>query len=345
MPVEVVQTCRFEVSDLPSETVIFGGTAAMRGVRDQIERILHNDLPVLIRGESGTGKEVIAKFLHSRSDRGHLPFVKLNCAAMQPGSLEIEFFRGGGPDSSHKADRGLVEAVAGGTLFLDEVGELSWECQAKLLDLLEDGQIRLAGGQRARVVCSTNRDLERAVEQRTFRRDLFYRIEVIGLQLVPLRERKQDIPQLCRHFVQKLAQKFGRVVPELSPQSMRLLLQWNWPGNLCELENSVARLVVLGDDKTLKLDVDRQREPRQQRNGASQVRPGSDRKRRRVTALPARGMMLRALKANRWNRRKAAEDLNMSYRAFLARMREAGVPRRGTASHGESGPKWDPEIG
>lgn len=331
MPTDLVQSFRIDVADLPNEAVIFGRTAAMREVHGQIERILHNDLPVLIRGESGTGKEMIAKFLHARSDRRDSPFVKVNCAAIPASLLEGELFgyENGGSDG---AERGLVESAAGGTLFLDEIGDLDWELQTKLLDLLGDGQSprsveNESKSARARVVCSTNRDLEKAIERRAFRQDLFYRIDVINLNLKPLRERKEDIPQLCEHFLEKLGKKFERPAPPLTAGALKLLQQWNWPGNLRELENRIARHVVLGDEGALGVDLNRQADPAP---GLSHMpaRKGHMNEASRPATPVARSALLRALKANRWNRRKAAESLNISYRSLLFRLREAGVPQR-----------------
>jgi two-component system, NtrC family, response regulator AtoC len=330
MPTDLVQSFRIDVADLPNEAILFGDSAAMREVHGQIERILHNDLPVLIRGESGTGKEMIAKFLHARSDRRDSPFVKVNCAAIPASLLESELFgyEGGNAD----AEPGLVESAAGGTLFLDEIGDLDWELQIKLLDLLEDRQASPAGGSegkraRARVVCSTNRDLEEAVERRAFRQDLFYRIDVINLNLTPLRERREDIPRLCEHFLEKLAKKFERSAPALTPGALTLLKQWSWPGNLRELENRIARLIVLGDERVLESELNRQVEPARRLNQAP-ARSGHLSETSRQASPVSRSVLLKALKASHWNRRRAAEALNISYRSLLCRLREVGVPQR-----------------
>jgi two-component system, NtrC family, response regulator AtoC len=335
MPAELVQSFHIDAADLPSESVIFGGTAAMREVCAQIERILDNDLPVLIRGESGTGKEVVAKFLHARSSRRDAPFVKVNCAAIPASLLESELlgYEAGSFNGAREAKPGMVEIAAGGSLFLDEIGDMDWALQTKLLHLIEDGHyFRVGGGQerlaRVRIICATNTDLEKAVERRAFREDLFYRIEVINLRLLPLRERKQDIPLLCEHFLEKLARRFDRRVPPLSPGAMHLLKQWSWPGNLRELENCMGRVVILGDECALGAELGRQlahgrtEDNLPARNG--HLKDAS----RQAASTAARTVILKVLQANRWNRRKTAEDLNMSYRSLLYKLREAGVPQR-----------------
>jgi len=329
MPSELIQCLRIDEADLPNESVIFGKTLAMREVRSQIERILHHDLPVLIQGESGTGKEVIAKFLHARSDRRNLPFVKVNCSVLHGNSTGSKIFDAGrhtaGQDSRNDD---LAEITAGGTLFLEEIGDLDWGLQAKLLSLLEDWQSGSSvrwSRPKTRMVCSTNRDLEDAVERRAFRRDLFHRVDVITLHLAPLRERRDDIPQLCEQFLEKLSAKFNKDVPVLNPAAIQLLKRWTWPGNLRELENRMARLVVLGNDGALEFEMRRQAELLRQYEDAAPTF-GGNRQPDSRTVRPARVSVLRALKANRWHRRRASE------RPFMARMRETGVSRRRAGS-------------
>jgi len=265
MPADLTPSFRIEQTDLPSEAVIFGDTPAMREIRGRIERALHNDLPVLIRGESGTGKEVIGRFLHVRSDRRQEPFVKLNCAAVPAGLLESELFghEQGAFAGAKEIKRGLVEIADGGTVFLDEIGEMDWELQTKLLRLLKDGRYVRVGGREerpalVRVICSTNSDLAAAVEHQTFRQDLLFRLDVISLHLSPLRERKEDIPQICEYLLAKLAKQFGKRTPKLAPAAVQVLKQWRWPGNLRELENWIARIVIFGSEEVLGLELKRQ---------------------------------------------------------------------------------------
>jgi two-component system response regulator AtoC len=348
MSADVAQSFRIEPTELPCEAVIFGRTAAMREMRGKIDRILDNDLPALIRGESGTGKELVARFLHLHSDRRERPFVKMNCAAIPGALLESELLGSekGTLTGPIEAKRGLVEIADGGTLFVDEIGDMHLSLQAKLLDLLQDGHyVRIGGNEereaRVRVVCATSRDLEAAVESGAFRQDLFYRIDVVCLNLLPLRDRREDIPELCDFFLSKLAGKFGKKEPRLTPTALHLLKQWNWPGNLRELENWIARVIIFGADEALGAELRRQ-VALPSSVDSRQTRDGDFKEASRETASAAtRAVILQVLQANHWNRRKTAQDLNMSYRSLLYKLRDAGMPQRrrshkGLHSHGNS---------
>lgn len=335
MPTELSQNFRVDLADLPSESAIFGCTPAMLEIRNKIDHLRSNNLPVLIQGESGTGKEVVARFLHSQSDRCDAPFVKLNCAAVPANLLESELFGREEGVNGATAERlpGLVEIAEHGTLFLDEIGEMDWNLQGKLLRLLQDGTSPQAGFREeglgyVRVICASNVDLQRAVELGTFREDLFYRIDVVRLHLSPLRERKNDIPQLCEYLLQKLARQFNRTAPKLNPATLNLLKQWNWPGNLRELENWIARAIVYGDDTGLGDELRRQIAAGHTHNGRQHhVSPLKGVSRRPMSATTT-AAILRVLRENRGNRRKTAQDLNMSYRSLLYRLREAGFQYR-----------------
>ena len=343
MATKLDETLRIALADLPSEAVIFGGTPAMREIRDRIESVRSSDGPVLIQGESGTGKEMIARFLHTRSHRHDRPFVKLSCAAMPAGLLEREVF-GCEQESSSRAteDRlGLIEVAGGGTLFLREIGDANLDLQDKLVRLLRDGTYTRAGGRgeqigRAQVVCATNVDLGGAVASGSFRAELFDRLETVHLRLSPLRDRKNDIPPLCEYYLRKLSREFQRSIPELSADTMQLLKQWDWPGNLLELKNWLARAIILGDDQALALELGRRIEAH---HGLTQPRIGSFGEgtgRADLTATST--VILRALESNRWNRRKTAEALHMSYRALLYKLRGVGLPQRRRTHRGPPRP-------
>jgi two-component system, NtrC family, response regulator AtoC len=335
MPANLTQSLRIDSAELPGEAVIFGCTAAMGEIRNTIDQVGTSDLPILIQGENGTGKEVIARYIHSHSKRGDTPFVKLNCAAVPTSLLESELFGyEKGSFTGARDDRpGLIEIAGGGTLFLDEIGEMHRSLQGKLLQLLHDGSYTRIGSGTERVgqirlICASNMDLKQAVETGTFRQDLFYRIDVVNLRLPALRERKNDIPQLCDYFLQKLARKFGRKALELNPATQRLVMQWGWPGNLRELENWIARGVILGEFETVATELRRKLaftggfESREMRSSA--LKEAS----RRAASAATSAVILKVLQANRWNRRKTAEDLNMSYRSLLYKLREAGISQR-----------------
>jgi len=342
MSTELKQGSGIDPAELPDEAVIFGGTLAMREIRGKIDSVLSNDLPVLIQGESGTGKEVIARFLHTRSSRHEAPFVKLNCAAIPANLIESELFGSekGSFAGASEGRPGLVEIADGGTLLLNEIGDMNLELQRKLLRLLRDGSYARIGGReqrsgRIRVVCATNVHLQEAVESGAFREELFYRIDVVSLRLSPLRDRKNDIPQLCEHFLQKLSRQFRKSIPQLHPATLDLLKQWDWPGNLRELENWIARAIILGDDEAVSAELSSQLKPP---NGFAGRQPRLNSLKdetNRTTSAVASTLILKALQANRWNRRKTAVELNMSYRALLYKLRDVGLPQRRRTHRGD----------
>jgi len=341
MSIDLAQSYRIDPNDLPSDAVIFGSTSAMREIQYRIERTLNSDLPVLIRGESGTGKELIAKYLHSHSCRREGPFVKLNCAAIPIGLLESELlgYEKGAFTGASDTKRGLVEIASSGTLFLDEIGDMDWALQTKLLHLLQDGHYARIGSREerqanARIICATNCDLYAAVAKHTFREDLFYRIDVIGLHLPPLRERREDIPQLAEYCMQKLAKKYGRKPEQLTPTVLHLLKQWGWPGNMRELENWIVCVLILGSEQALSEELKR-RVVISMHADNPQSHPGHLKEAsRQATSMAARSLILKVLQDNHWNRRKTAADLNMSYRSLLYKLRDAGVPQRRRSSNG-----------
>jgi two-component system response regulator AtoC len=322
-------------ADLPDDEIIFGATPAMQDVRNTIARVCETDLPVLIRGETGSGKEIIARYVHTRSRLRDAPFVKLNCAAIPVHLLESELlgYEKGAFTGANESKPGLVEIADGGTLFLDEIGDMAPSLQTKLLHLLQDGRYSRIGGREdrqahVRIICATNCDLEAAVKTRTFRSDLFYRIDVISLHLSPLRERKQDIPQLCQHFLDKLGKKYKRRVPPLTESTLHLLSQWNWSGNIRELENWMTRNIVLGLHEALSAELSRQ--VAKASNAIREQAWGchlKDASRQSVRAAE-QAIILRRLEANQGNRRKTSKDLNMSYRSLLYKLRDLGMPTR-----------------
>lgn len=318
---------------LPPVDLIVGVSPVMEGVRACIEHLAVADVPVLIQGESGCGKEVLTRWIHACSPRAARPFVKLHCPAIPETLLESELFghEEGAFTGAVRAKPGRVEEAEGGTLFLDEIAEMNSGLQAKLLHLLQDGQISRLGGceQRAidvRIICATNRKLEDEIQAGRFRSDLFYRINVVSLELPPLRERKADLPMLAEYFVQVYARRYRRSVPPLSAATLRLLQAHTWPGNIRELENLINRYVIFGSESIIASDIlGKFGEP------ARQAEPPSIslRKIARQAALEAqRQVILQVLHANQWNRKQAARALNISYRALLYKLRDTGIPTR-----------------
>ncbi len=341
MPADLDRSFRVDPADLPGEAIIFGSTPAMREIRSKIDCVLSSDLPVLIQGESGTGKEVIARFLHTRSNRHDAPFVKLNCAAIPASLLESELFgyERGSSDGAAGDRLGLIEMADGGTLFLDEIAEMGWELQGKLLRFLQDGSFKRFGGSnerhgRIRVICASNIDLQRAVDSGTLREDLFFRIEVVTLHLSALRDRKSDIPQLCEYLLRKLSRQFRRRIPQLNPVTLHLLKQWDWPGNLRELENWVARAVILGDDEALSAELKRQVDSAGKNDIGQTDFDRSNGLSSQSASTAAATAILRVLQANNWDKRKTAKDLKVSYRALLGELRDLGDGRRRKGNRG-----------
>jgi formate hydrogenlyase transcriptional activator len=242
---------------------IVGNSAALRAVLDQVRRVAATDATVLITGETGTGKELIARAIHSSSRRKDKPLIKINCAALPAGLVESELFgHEKGAFTGALARRvGRFELAHGGTIFLDEIGELPADAQAKLLRVLQEREFDRVGGSApikadVRVLAATNRDLLKAVREKTFREDLYYRLSVFPLLLPPLRDRKEDIPPLALFLVNKFAARIGKRIDGIEPETLRRLLAYPWPGNVRELENVLERAVILAGGPTLAIGAD-----------------------------------------------------------------------------------------
>jgi len=320
---------------LPPSPVIFGRSKAMLGVRLRLESVAGTNVPVLIHGESGTGKEVMAKVLHQTSPWSEGPFVKVSCPAIPATLMESELFgyERGAFTGAYGSKPGRVEMARRGTLFLDEIGELDSGLQAKLLQLVQDGQFCRIGAHQekrveARMVCATNRDLHKEIQAGSFRADLFYRINVLNLSLPPLRERVDDIPELAEYFVRTYSRAFSKIIRPMSRDSVRLLQGYDWPGNIRQMENLIKRLVILGSEDVL---VDEllgsptttmlPEIPEDDSLGLKEIT-------QQVTQEVERRVILKTLQTHHWNRKKAAVALKISYRALLYKMQQAGLPSR-----------------
>ena len=321
------------------EDSIVARSAAMQGVRDLLAQMADADVTVLIQGESGVGKELVARLVHRTSSRAARPFVKVNCAALPEDLLESELFgyERGAFTGAVGRKAGKFELAETGTIFLDEIGETSPAIQAKLLQALQDGSFNRLGGNRdvqvdVRVVCATNRPLERMVEEGSFRRDLYFRLNVMNLTIPPLRDRREEIPALVETFARRYAARYRRPRPELSPRLLRAFDRYDFPGNVRELENMLKRIVVLGSEESIL----RELMDRIEQRGASQSSLESvlDQLEQTAGDVPLREVGARAaLEAEReaigrvllrtnWNRKQAARVLNVSYKTLLQKIRD-----------------------
>ena len=317
----------------PPDAVMFGTTRAMQAVRERVQKIASSNLPVLIQGESGTGKDIIARMIHQLSAWSKGPWVKVNCPAIPGTLLESELFgyEKGAFTGAYANKPGRVELANRGTLFLDEISELDYSLQSKLLQVLQDGQFCRIGAQEdkkveVRMVCATNRHLEHEVEVGRFRQDLFYRINVVNIQMPALRERSADIPALVQYFLDLYNEKYNSRARPLSAPLMQQLQRYHWPGNIRELENLIRRYAILGNEEAITSElVDRKQE---MYDDDIQVDgPISLKKVTRQAVLELeRKIILKVLQANHWNRKRAARALSISYRALLYKIRDVGLP-------------------
>ncbi len=237
---------------------LIGTSGQLTDILTLIRKVAPTDSPVFIQGESGTGKELVANTVWHYSKRKDTPFIALNCASLSENLIESEIFghEKGAFTSAYQLKHGLVEVADKGTLFLDEIGEMPIGLQAKLLRFLDSGEFRRVGGNKAlrvdvRLITATNKDLPEMIKAGTFREDLFYRLNVITVTIPPLRERKEDIPELARYFLNKYSRKLSKVVKDFTAEALELLAGYHWPGNVRELENVIERAVILCETQTL----------------------------------------------------------------------------------------------
>ncbi len=249
------EALRVSLRDWQAECDLVGTSRAMRQVRLQIDRVAKSQATVLIQGESGTGKEIVARAIHAASPRAAGPMMCVNCAALSPSLLESELFghERGAFTGAEKLRKGRFELASGGTLLLDEVSEMSLPVQAKLLRVLQEREFERVGSSitlktNVRVIATTNRDLSEWVSRRRFREDLFFRISVLPLLIPPLRDRRDDIPEMANHFLARIAQREGRETKQFTSRAMAMLESYHWPGNVRELENVCERAAVLCQD-------------------------------------------------------------------------------------------------
>jgi two-component system response regulator PilR (NtrC family) len=312
---------------------IIGRSSRMQAIFKIIERIARTSSTVLVRGESGTGKELIARAIHFASPRSKQRFLSVNCGALPENLLESELFghERGAFTGAVKDKKGLFQEAEGGTLFLDEIGEMSLVMQVKLLRALQEKSVRPVGGNReeqvdVRIITATNQNLEERVAEGEFREDLFYRINVIPIELPPLRARREDIPLLVNHFLEKYAEQMGTSTPQISVEAMVALENHEWPGNVRELENLIERVLAMHADETITT-----RHLPSQLTGAMSGPP-------ELMTLPEEGMdleaylqelraqmMQQALERTGGVQTQAAELLGMSFRSFRYYAKKSGI--------------------
>jgi two-component system, NtrC family, response regulator AtoC len=364
-----VASLREELQSKTKHNLLFGNSERMAEVRDLIDRVADTDVTVLIRGESGTGKELVARALYASSLRRDKPFVKVNCAALPTELLESELFgfeRGAFTGAiQHKP--GKFEFANHGTMFLDEVGDMSFPLQAKLLQVLQDGEFARLGGKHdvkvdVRLLAATNRDLEQMVTLGQFREDLFFRLNVVSIILPPLRDRREEIPVLSEYLLKKYSVQYNKPYSELSQDTMRLFMDYDWPGNIRELENLIKRAVVLSSEEPIRKEMTHgiamaahrvhspghapaargapglpvsapaappaPPTPAEIATAAAEAGNYSLKNISREAARQAeREIILKMLQQTRWNRKETAEILGISYKALLYKIKENGLDK------------------
>ncbi len=328
---------------------LVGRSPKMQEVARLIERIAATDIPVVVCGESASEKEVAARLIHRNSLRSQEPFLKVNCAAIPDELLVSELFgyERGSFTGAYNAKPGIFEQAHKGTIFLDEISEMPLSLQPKLLQVLQDKQFARLGAQKeisvdVRFISATNRPLEKLLMEGRFREDLYYRMNVVTIQMPPLRERKSDIPELAEHLARKHANlsKNGRAA--LSESVLQLFVQYDWPGNVREMENTIRKLLVMGNEAELmhefpfgfaEDDLDARPEPVGEEFPVLSMKEAA----KQAARQAERDMILMALRRTNWNRKRAAELLQISYKAMLYKLKDAGFAKHSSVENwGES---------
>jgi two-component system, NtrC family, response regulator AtoC len=318
---------------------------AIINLRHQIERVAGVDVPVLLLGESGAGKEFAARALHAQSTRASRTFLKINCAALPSELLESELFgyEPGAFTGAVKSKPGLFELCDHGTILLDEIGEMPPALQPKLLQVLQDKQFCRLGGRRlltvdVRIIAATNIDIAKALEQRTFRTDLYYRLNTITLRVPPLRERREDIPLFIDNFIDRLSVELGCRPRPLSKRAFEACLRHSWPGNVRELKSFIYRHLVLQDDETLTSELLASAAEIQQPDGTKIEASGLKSRVASLRSETERQMIEECLRTSLWNRTETARALRISTKTLWNKMRQYGISdssRRGDRDHGQ----------
>src|SRR5256885_6037315 len=326
-------TDEYEIENLEDDLFFLAAMPAMKQIRAQVSLVAKVDVPVLLLGESGVGKEILARLIHKMSIRAHRSLLKVNCAALPAELLESELFgyEAGAFTGAQRSKPGKFEQCNKGTILLDEIGEMSTALQAKLLHVLQDGQFSRLGSRSnvtvdVRVLAATNVNIQEAIANKTLREDLYYRLNAFTMQIPPLRERREEIPLLMKHFMNRLSERYAHSPLSYSERLMRACVQYPWPGNLRELGNFVKRYLVLQDEEMAISEL----EAKSKGNGTDSSHAG-------MMGAPEGGLksLVRGLKdeaelraieqalvATNWNRKLAAARLNISYKALLYKIKQ-----------------------
>ncbi|HET7206863.1 MAG TPA: sigma-54 dependent transcriptional regulator [Terriglobales bacterium] len=326
-----------EIEELCDDVFFVAASPAMRKIRSQAALVANVDIPVLLLGESGTGKEVLARLIHKLSPRAHRTFLKVNCAAVPADLLESELFgyEAGAFTGATHPKPGKFELCNKGTILLDEIGEMPPLLQAKLLHVLQDQQFSRLGSRSVikvdvRILAATNIDIPEALATKRLREDLYYRLNAFTLQLPPLRERKEEVPILLKHFMSRMSERYARPPLPLSPTLLQACQEYSWPGNLRELNNFIKRYLILADEKQAITEL----QPKSDGSGAH-FENGSDKPAQSAGGLKSLARsakdeaeaeaITKALDETNWNRKQAAALLKISYKALLYKIRQYGI--------------------
>ena len=326
-----------EVEELADDVFFVAASPAMRKIRSQAALVANVDIPVLLLGESGTGKEVLARLIHKLSPRAHRTFLKVNCAAVPADLLESELFgyEAGAFTGANHPKPGKFELCNKGTILLDEIGEMPPLLQAKLLHVLQDQQFSRLGSRSVikvdvRILAATNINIPEALATKRLREDLYYRLNAFTMTLPPLRDRKEEVPILLKHFMSRMSERYARAPLPMSATMMQACLEYSWPGNLRELNNFIKRYLILGDEKLAINEL----HPKTDGSGAQfDTAPRSPAESSGGLKSLARSAkdeaeaeaITRALEETNWNRKQAATLLKISYKALLYKIRQYGI--------------------
>ena len=321
-----------EVEELGDDLFFLAASPVMQKIRAQVKTIANVDVPVLMLGESGTGKEIVARLIHKSSARSHRAFLKVNCAALPTELLESELFgyEVGAFTGATRSKPGKFEQCDKGTILLDEIGEMSPSLQAKLLHVLQDQEFSRLGGRSSvkvnvRILAATNIDVQQAIASKQLREDLYYRLNAFTIKIPPLRDRKDEIPTLLRHFMTRFAESYARSPLSFSPALLEECQRYSWPGNLRELSNFVKRYLILGDEAWAIHEL-RSGTSSKEASSATQSAAGGLKNIVRNLKDEAESQAIaRALEQTGWNRKQAAIMLNISYKALLYKIRQYNI--------------------